>query len=61
MSLIVRGLYDRDSAAEYLSTSPRRIDELRRGGKLFAVFEGGKHKFPREELDRYIASLRQRS
>ena len=55
----IRGLYDRESAAEYLSTSPRHIDDLRRGGKLIAVFEGGKNKFPREELDRYIASLPQ--
>ncbi len=57
---LVRGLYDRDAAAEYLSTSPRHIDDLRRGGKLLAVYEGGKNKFRREDLDRYIATLRPR-
>ncbi|GAA2418521.1 helix-turn-helix domain-containing protein [Mycolicibacterium llatzerense] len=58
-SIAMRGLYDRDAAAEYLSTSPRHIDDLRRGGKLIAVFEGGKNKFPREELDRYIDGLKE--
>lgn len=57
----IRGLYDRDSAAEYLSTSPRHVDDLRRGGKLISVFEGGKNKFRREDLDRYIDSLERRS
>lgn len=57
----IRGLYDRDAAAEYLSTSPRHVDDLRRGGKLISVFEGGKNKFRREDLDRYIDSLERRS
>lgn len=52
-----RGLYDRESAGVYLSTSPRRIDELRRSGKLYAVQDGRQWKFTREDLDRYIRSL----
>ncbi len=59
--MMIRGLYDRDAAAEYLSTSPRHVDDLRRGGKLISVFEGGKNKFRREDLDRYIDSLERRS
>lgn len=58
---MIRGLYDRDNAAEYLSTSPRHVDDLRRGGKLISVFEGGKNKFRREDLDRYIDSLERKS
>lgn len=59
--MMIRGLYDRDAAADYLSTSPRHVDDLRRGGKLISVFEGGKNKFRREDLDRYIDSLERRS
>lgn len=59
--MMIRGLYDRDAAAEYLSTSPRHVDDLRRGGKLISVFEGGKNKFRREDLDRYIDSLERKS
>lgn len=59
--MMIRGLYDRDAAADYLSTSPRHVDDLRRGGKLISVFEGGKNKFRREDLDRYIDSLERKS
>lgn len=52
-----RLLYDRESAAKQLSTSARRIDELRRSGRLLAVWDGNKHKFTHEDLQRYVDSL----
>jgi excisionase family DNA binding protein len=52
-----RFLYDADGAAELLSTSPRRIHELRRAGKLAAVSDGRKFKFTDDELQRYAESL----
>jgi excisionase family DNA binding protein len=54
---MIRVLYDTDAAAELLSTSPRRIHELRRAGKLAAVSDGRKFKFAVDELQRYAASL----
>lgn len=53
----MKGLYDRDSAAEYLSTSARRIDELRRGGVLVARQDGREWKFAKADLDKYIETL----
>jgi excisionase family DNA binding protein len=52
----VKGLFDKDGAAEYLSTSARRIDELRRAGELIAVEDGREFKFNREALDEYRLS-----
>lgn len=52
-----RLLYDKASAAEQLSTSVRRIDELRRAGRLIAVQDGREWKYTRAELQRYIDSL----
>jgi excisionase family DNA binding protein len=52
-----RGLYDKDSAADYLSTSDRRIDELRRAGDLIAVRDGREFKYNREALDEYRLGL----
>ena len=52
-----RLLYDRDAAAEALSTSPRRIDELRRAGLLLAVQDGRSWKFRHDDLQRYIDGL----
>jgi hypothetical protein len=51
------GLYDKVGAADYLSTSPRRIDELRRAGMLIAVADGRTFKYTRADLDAYVASL----
>ena len=50
-------LYDKTAAAEALSTSERRIDELRRAGLLNAVQDGREFKFTLEELQRYVNSL----
>lgn len=50
-------LYDHDAAAELLSTTPRRIHELRRAGKLAAVHDGRTLKFTLDELERYAQSL----
>jgi excisionase family DNA binding protein len=52
-----RGLFDKDSAASYLSTSARRIDELRRAGELIAAIDGREYKFRRSDLDAYIEGL----
>ncbi|MFN3007397.1 helix-turn-helix domain-containing protein [Mycolicibacterium wolinskyi] len=53
-----RLLYDRDGAAEQLSTSPRRLDELRRSGLLIAVKDGREWKYTAEDLQRYVDSLK---
>ncbi len=52
-----RGLYDKSSAAVYLSTSERRVDELRRAGTLIAVQDGREYKYTRSALDDYIETL----
>lgn len=50
-------LYTHEAAAELLSTTPRRIHELRRAGELNAVKDGRMFKFTHAELERYAASL----
>ncbi|MBN7314999.1 helix-turn-helix domain-containing protein [Mycobacteroides abscessus] len=57
LALAARGLFDRDQAAEFLSTSSRRVDELRRAGALRAVRDGREFKFTSSALAEYIASL----
>lgn len=54
---MVVGLLDRDGAARYLATSARRIDELRRGGRLLAVKDGVAWRYTIADLDAYIAKL----
>lgn len=53
----MKGLYDKDGAADYLSTSTRRIDELRRAGALTAVQDGREFKYRRTDLDEYCGAL----
>jgi succinate dehydrogenase/fumarate reductase flavoprotein subunit len=53
-----RGLYDKDAAAVYLSTSARRIDELRRAGDLVAAVDGREYKYRRRDLDAYCDGLK---
>jgi excisionase family DNA binding protein len=50
-------LFDKGGAAEVLSTTERRIDELRRAGELTAVQDGRQFKFTAAELQRYVDSL----
>lgn len=50
-------LYDHAGAAELLSTTERRIHELRRAGVLAAVADGRTLKFSLDELRRYASSL----
>lgn len=50
-------LLDRAAAAEALSTSERRIDELRRAGVLFAVQDGREYKYRVQDLQVYVDSL----
>lgn len=52
-----RLLYDAESAAELLSTTPRRIHELRRAGQLGAVKDGRMLKFRHEDLQNYADRL----
>lgn len=52
-----RGLFDRAQAAEFLSTSARRVDELRRAGVLRAVRDGREWKFTCSALAQYIDGL----
>lgn len=52
-----RVLYDRDGAAEQLSTSARRVDDLRRARLLLAVRDGREWKYTAAELRRYAESL----
>ena len=54
---IDNALRDRKEAAQYLSTSPRRLDSLIQAGLIAAVRDGGKTKITVRELDRYIADL----
>ena len=54
---VPRLLYDRNAAAEALSTSERRIDELRRAGVLTGVRDGREWKYTEDNLRRYIESL----
>ncbi|WP_301120334.1 helix-turn-helix domain-containing protein [Mycolicibacterium fortuitum] len=55
--MVERLLYDKAAAAVALSTSVRRIDELRRAGRLIAVQDGREWKYTHAELQRYIDSL----
>lgn len=50
-------LYDGDGAADVLSTSRYRVDELRRAGKLVAVQDGGVYKYRHDDLQAYIDGL----
>lgn len=53
----MKGLFDKDGAAEFLSTSTRRVDELRRAGDLTAVQDGREYKYRLVDLEDYISSL----
>lgn len=52
-----RLLYDIAGAAEMLSTSEQRIDELRTAGDLASVLDGDIRKFKHEDLRSYAESL----
>jgi excisionase family DNA binding protein len=51
------GIMDKNGAAAYLATSTRRVDELRRAGRLLAVLDGREWKFRVSDLDDYVESL----
>jgi excisionase family DNA binding protein len=52
-----RLLYDDDGAAELLSTTPRRVADLRRAGELVAVKDGRTYKYRRDDLQTYVDAL----
>lgn len=55
------GLFTKELAAVYLSKSVREIDNLRTDGTLIPVGDGKRVMFTKEELDRYIGLLPERS
>jgi hypothetical protein len=56
--MTARILFDKAGAAEQLSTSERRIDDLRRARVLVAVQDGREWKYTADELKRYADSLK---
>lgn len=54
---MTKGLFDKDAAAEFLSTSDRRVDDLRRAGLLTAVQDGREYKYRLADLEAYIEGL----
>ena len=50
-------LFTRELAAYYLSMSLRDVDELRSKGELIPVGKTKRIKFPKADLDRYVAAL----
>lgn len=50
-------LRDRERAAQYLSMTVRRLDDLRRSGVIRAVRDGNRWKYTTEALDAYVESL----
>ena len=51
------GLHSRSEAADYLSMSMRRLDELIKAGTICAVRDGRSVKVSKVELERYISAL----
>ena len=51
------GLLDRKAAAEYLACTARRVDDLRREGRLLAVLDGAQWRYRLIHLDAFIESL----
>lgn len=55
------GLFTKELAAVYLSKSTREVDILRDQKVLIAVGDGKRVMFTKEELDRYISALPERT
>lgn len=53
-------LMTREVAAYYISGSLRDIDELKASGELIPVGKSKRIKFRKDDLDRYIDSLKER-
>ncbi|MCS5487400.1 hypothetical protein NY588_09700 [Curtobacterium flaccumfaciens pv. beticola] len=54
-------LFTRELAAFYISGSLRDIDDLRAKGELIPVGDTKRIKFRKEDLDRYVSNLPERS
>lgn len=54
-------LMTREIAAYYISGSLREIDDLKAQRELIPVGKSKRIKFRKEDLDRYIANLEERS
>lgn len=54
-------LFTRELAAYYLQMSLRDIDALKAKGELIPVGDTKRIKFRKEDLDRYVARLAERS
>jgi excisionase family DNA binding protein len=57
MTVSFRVLLHANEAAESLCISPRRLAELRRGGAIRAVKDGGKWKYRPTDLEAYAEAL----
>jgi len=51
------GLLKTRAAATYLGTSPRRLAELTKAGRIAALRDGGCLKYAVAELERYVRDL----
>jgi hypothetical protein len=49
-------LLRREDAAEYISVSPRKLDELQARSEIIPVNVDGQKRFRRADLDAYAAS-----
>lgn len=54
-------LMTREVAAYYISGSLRDIDELKASGELIPVGKSKRIKFRKDDLDRYVDSLKERA
>lgn len=54
-------LMTREIAAYYISGSLRDVDDLKAQGELIPVGKSKRIKFRKEDLDRYVANLEERS
>lgn len=49
--------FDRDAAAEYLSISPRKLDEVQAKGDLIPKKFGSRRIYRREDLEAFLLKL----
>jgi hypothetical protein len=50
-------LLDRERAADYLSVSPRKLDEIQAAGELIPKKHGSKRLYLREDLEEFAGRL----
>ena len=50
-------LFDRERAADYLSVSPRKLDEIQAAGELIPKKHGSKRLYLRKDLEEFADRL----